>query len=161
MRISFDLDDTLICSNKNLPYEKDILAFLFKFWFPERLRLGTVTLIKQLIANNHTIWIYTSSNRSTKYLRFWFSLYGIKLEGIINQEIHQRMIECGMSPKGTSKYPPAFGIDLHIDDSEGVKIEGQKHRFQVVLIKPDDENWTQAILEKINNLSSKKIGSTP
>ncbi|MBK7996847.1 MAG: hypothetical protein IPK14_26795 [Blastocatellia bacterium] len=155
MRISFDLDNTLICSDKNLPHEKDILAFLFKLWFPERLRLGTVALIKQLIANNHTIWLYTSSNRSTKYLRFWFNLYGIKLEGIINQEIHQRMIECGMAPKGISKYPPAFGIDLHIDDSEAVKIEGQRHRFHVVLVKPDDKNWTQVVLDKVDNLSSK------
>lgn len=161
MRISFDLDDTLICSDKNLPHEKDFLAFLFKFWFPERLRLGTVTLIKQLIASNHTIWLYTSSNRSTKYLRFWFTLYGIKLEGIINSEIHQRMIECGMAPKGTSKYPPAFGIDLHIDDSEGVKIEGQRHRFNVVLIKPDDKDWTQSVLEKIDSLSSKIVSSRP
>jgi hypothetical protein len=48
-----------------------------------------------------------------------------------------------------SKYPPAFNIDLHVDDSEGVRMEGDLHGFRVVVVRPDDEDWTQKVLEAV------------
>jgi hypothetical protein len=33
-----------------------------------------------------------------------------------------------------SKNPRAFGIDLHVDDSEGVKLEGKKYGFKGVRV---------------------------
>ena len=48
-----------------------------------------------------------------------------------------------------SKYPPAFGIDLHVDDSEGVRMEGDEHGFRVVVVRPDDENWIQRVLDAV------------
>jgi hypothetical protein len=99
-----------------------------------------------------SVWIYTSSTRSPRYIRLWLTLYGIKVEGIVNYQLHERMIETGLSPKGVSKYPPAFAIDLHVDDSEGVKLEGEKHGFPVVQIKPDQLNWIEVVLERIEQL---------
>lgn len=149
MRISFDLDDTLVCRDPKVPHERDILAWILKFLFPDPLRFGTIALIKKLNELGCSIWIYTTSNRSPKYVRFWLMLYGIKVEGVVNSEIHQRMIECGMSPKDASKYPPAFSIDLHVDDSEGVKLEGEKHGFAVVQVMPNQHNWIELVLEKV------------
>ena len=48
-----------------------------------------------------------------------------------------------------SKYPPAFGIDFHVDDSEGVKIEGEEHGFRVVIVRPDDEHWARVVLDAV------------
>ena len=152
MRISFDLDDTLICRDPKVPCERDILVSLLRFLFPEPLRLGSVALIKQLSERGCRIWIYTSSGRSPRYIKLWLSLYGIKLEGVVNYKLHQRAIEAGLSPKTVSKYPPAFGIKLHIDDSEGVKLEGEKHGFTVLQVQPDDHNWTTIVLEKVEKL---------
>lgn len=156
MRISFDLDDTLICRDPKVPKERDLLALLLKPFFPEPLRFGAITLVKHLNSRGYKIWVYTSSGRSPRYIRTWLSLYGIKLEGIVNYDIHQRAIETGLSPNSVSKYPPAFGINLHIDDSEGVKIEGEKHNFSVIHISPNDTNWVVTVLEKVDELAKKR-----
>ena len=53
-----------------------------------------------------------------------------------------------------SKYPPAFGIDLLVDDSAGVEIEGRRFGFSVVRVAPDDVDWVvkveRAVEEPIN-----------
>ncbi|NQD57776.1 hypothetical protein HP546_20795, partial [Pseudomonas sp. CM25] len=46
-----------------------------------------------------------------------------------------------------SKLPSAFDIDLHVDDSEGVRLEGVDHGFRVVVVCPKDENWAQKVLD--------------
>jgi hypothetical protein len=32
-------------------------------------------------------------------------------------------------------------------ESEGVRIESQRHGFQMVLARPDDESWADAVIE--------------
>jgi hypothetical protein len=51
---------------------------------------------------------------------------------------------------GPSKYPPAFGIDLHVDDSEGVGLEGQRYGFAVVVVSPEDPDWAARVLEAVD-----------
>ncbi|HEX8957572.1 MAG TPA: hypothetical protein VF798_14925 [Burkholderiaceae bacterium] len=45
-----------------------------------------------------------------------------------------------------SKNPKAFGIDLHVDDSQGVFLEGQRFGFQVVVVSLDDGAWDTQVL---------------
>jgi len=33
-------------------------------------------------------------------------------------------------------------IGLHVDDSDGVRMEGKQHGFHVVVVTPDDSHWT-------------------
>ena len=47
----------------------------------------------------------------------------------------------------------AFGIQLHIDDSEGVKREGEMYGFDVLVIAPDDAQWTERVLEAVKRRS--------
>jgi hypothetical protein len=67
-------------------------------------------------------------------------LYGIRLDGVINGQIHSENVK-----QSISKYPPAFGIDVLVDDSEGVKIEGERHNFKVIWLQQTDENWVETI----------------
>ncbi|MCQ4140751.1 hypothetical protein [Chryseobacterium sp. EO14] len=60
MKISFDLDDTII-SNNRFPLEKE--TFWAKITGCERIRSGTVALFKALRDRKHTIYIYTTSFR--------------------------------------------------------------------------------------------------
>lgn len=46
MRISFDLDDTLICGEQ-VPCEPNRIPFFFNPWINEPLRLGSRKLMKQ------------------------------------------------------------------------------------------------------------------
>ncbi len=76
-------------------------------------------------------------------------LYGIRVDGVVNDERQCRELAGRRFPRVPSKYPPAFGIDLHIDDSEGVRMEGEMHGFQVVVIRPCDESWTEKVLDAV------------
>lgn len=144
MRVSFDIDDTLICG-PSVPTEQHV-----RWWscwrYPERLRHGSRALMKELIRKGCRIWIYTSSDRPTHYLKSWFRSIGIPVEGVINRTLHERAV--GL--RGPSKYPPAFRIDLHIDDSLGVAMEGADHQFAVLVISPEDPDWARRVLEEVD-----------
>ena len=114
--------------------------------YPERLRRGTRSLMTALIQRRCKIWIYTSSSRSPRYLRRLFASVGIPIEGVVNLDRHERTV--GL--RGPSKYPPAFGIDLHIDDSIGVAIEGVDHRFAVLVVAPEDSDWVERVLSEVD-----------
>jgi len=149
MRISFDLDDTLICTRKEAPWEPNRVPFFLKPWINEPLRLGTRALMQELKTWGHEIWIYTTSYRSPCSVRLWLRCYGIQVAGVINQNIHRAHLHRYPCDSWPSKNPRAFGIDLHVDDSEGVKLEGKKYSFKVVVICPEDCNWTLAVLEAV------------
>jgi hypothetical protein len=88
----------------------------------EPLQLGSIRLIKELRQKGHEVWIYTSSQHGLVYIKMWLCLYGIRVDGIINPKVHfdnKNHLNFSCRP---SKYPPAFGIDLHFDDSLGVVI---------------------------------------
>jgi hypothetical protein len=143
MRISFDIDDTLVCGS-SVPTEPP-LGWWKRWWYPEPLRYGTMELMRGLLRRQHQLWIYTTSYRSPHYLRGWFRSIGIPIGGVINQHRHEHVV----GRHGPSKYPPAFGIDLHIDDSCGVEQEGKQHRFRVVVVSPEDQDWVARVLEAV------------
>jgi hypothetical protein len=143
MRISFDIDDTLVCA-RSVPAEQFVPRWQ-RWLYPERLRHGTRDLMRELIRRRHQVWIYTTSYRSPRYLRGWFRSLGIRISGVVNQHGHDHVV----GRRGPSKYPPAFGIDLHIDDSEGVAEEGRRHGFHVVVVAPEDVDWTVRVLEAL------------
>jgi len=148
MRISFDVDDTLVCGPE-VPTEQ-FVPWWRRWWYPELLRRGTRDLMRALLDRRCKLWIYTTSYRPRRYLRRWFASIGIPLEGVVNQDVHDGLLRRWDSPSyPPSKYPPKFGIDLHIDDSEGVAEEGKQYRFDVLVISPNDLDWTQRVLEVV------------
>ncbi|WP_026706618.1 hypothetical protein [Flavobacterium soli] len=144
MIISFDLDDTLLSKSK-FPLEKQTLWN--KVFGVERIRFGTVNLFKELQSQNHKIYIYTTSYRSELKIRFMFFTYGISVATIINQKKHIK--ELGLKSKEVSKLPSKFGIDVHVDDSKGVEMEGKKYGFKTIIISDKENAWVKLILENI------------
>ena len=144
MTISFDLDDTLIPSTKLFDTERQ--NFLQKLFRTEKIRSGTIELIKELQQQGHNIYIYTTSYRSTYKIWWTFFSHGIKIDKIINQHIHNKVL--GKNSKGYSKYPPAFNIDVHVDDSAGVKIEGERHNFRTIIVT-ENNSWKDVIKQTI------------
>ncbi len=142
MRISFDVDDTLVCG-PSVPVEQVIPRWR-RWRYREGLRYGTQALMMALVKRGCQIWVYTTSYRSANYLRGWFKSFGVALCGVVNQSSHDRVV----GRHGPSKYPPAFGIDLHVDDSDGVRLEGERHGFAVVVVSPEDPDWTSPCLTR-------------
>jgi hypothetical protein len=74
----------------------------------------------------------------------------------VNQAIHDKTIRRSKNKLKTSagfhsssKFPPLFGIDLIIEDSEGVKLEGEQFGFKVLIIDGNDTLWNDRIKTQI------------
>lgn len=143
MRIAFDLDSTLIPCEGDFPAEVS-LPTPFCWWFREPLRLDTVRLLRGLRSYGCEIWLYTTSGRDASYLLLWLLLLGVPLGGVVNCRRHEVLMRGDRYPT-CSKYPPAFGINLLIDDSDGVAEEGRRHGFDVLLLSPSDRTWTETV----------------
>jgi len=145
MNISFDLDSTLIPNGKEFETEKrNGIAKLFGI---EEIRKGTSELISNLQNQGHKIHIYTTSFRTKRRIRLTLKYYGIKVNRIINEKENRRVLKS--QNINSSKYPPAFGFDLHIDDLKGVEIESERLNFKAIIIEPTDKNWTDKIKNEI------------
>lgn len=148
MLISFDLDDTLICYDPNVPREPNRVTHGWRWKYREPMRAGTVELLSRLVTSGHTLAVYTTSQRPVRGIRRWFDFYGIPLHLVVNQKSHpQKQVSTGHSPDYfPSKHPDLFGIDLHVDDAEGVAREDQRFGFRVLVVDPSDLDWHRKVL---------------
>lgn len=148
MRCAFDLDDTLIPGLVPFALEPLPRSPLRRLLCREPLRLGTVQLFNELWRHGHEVWIYTTSFRGPMATAMMFRGYGTRIGGMINGDRHRkRMAALGESYKTCTKYPPAFEIDLLVDDSEGVAAESRCYGFEVLRVQPEDECWADAVRE--------------
>ena len=149
LRVSFDVDDTLICAGQPGCCETSWVPSFIRRWLGEPLRLGSCALIRELRQRQCSVWIYTTSGRTPFYIRRWLLLHGIRVDGVVNSERHRQGLAAHGFSRLPSKLPPAFGIDLHVDDSDGVRMEGDTHGFRVVVVRPDDQHWTRRVLDAV------------
>ena len=155
MIVSFDLDDTLFVDPHNFDTEPP-LRFPYKFFYKERLRLGTIQLLSKIQKNNISLWVYTTSFRSEKYIKSLFRCYGIKIDNVINGERHQKEVQGNKLQAMPSKYPSKYRIDLHIDDDVSVYQNGIRYGFKVFLIKNEDIDWVNNIWNEIERMKEMK-----
>jgi hypothetical protein len=148
-RISFDLDDTLICYQPGVPREPPLRWPLSWLVRDEPLRAGARALIRELWRMGLEVWIYTTSYRDPLSVRLWLMLHGVRVARVVNQAVHDRELRRNAREAVPSKNPAAFGISLHVDDSDGVRMEGERHGFRVVVLSPDDEGWAEKVLAAV------------
>ena len=155
MNISFDLDSTLIPNGKEFETEnRNGIAKLFGI---EEIRKGTSELVSDLQNQGHKIHIYTTSFRSKIKIRQTLRYYGIKVSRIVNEKENRQILRS--KNINSSKFPPAFDFDLHIDDLKGVEIESEKFNFKVIIIEPTDNNWAEKIKNGIKTLGNNVYNS--
>ena len=156
MRISFDLDDTLICYQPGVPHEPDRVPWWLRPWIREPLRLGAARLLRKLAAAGHELWVYTTSYRSPRGVAWWLWCYGVRVRRVINQDRHERC--CGH--RGQSKSPWRFGIDLHVDDSWGVWLENVRDA-RVCVVTFDDRDWADRVRAAVARVSRNEQPDPP
>ena len=145
MKISFDLDDLIIPGIKK--FETEPQTIIQRFFRAEKIRKGTIALFRELRKQKHIVGIYTTSFRSVLKIKILFLLNGFSVDFIINQPRHlqgQRN-----TPVRSSKYPSQFAIDLHVDDSTGVEMEGKKYNFNTIIVDENEIDWKVKILRQI------------
>lgn len=151
MRISFDLDEVLFVNPADHATEPP-LRFPFRRLYPERLRLGTPRLIASLREMGCEVWVYTSSFRSERYIRALFRHYGVRFDGIVNAQRHNREIQRDRKEILPSKLPNRYHITLHVDDEEIVCSYGRMYGFKVYRLKAQDDEWERKILEQVRQI---------
>lgn len=153
MTISFDLDGTLI------PFQKDDFPTEKRQWWQrllgiELIRKGAVSYVKKLRKEGHRVGIYTTSHRSPIWIFFQLLTYEVRVDFIVNESLNRRTLKNHQIR--SSKHPPSFNIDLHIDDQKGVEMEAFKFNFKTLIIHTKDLNWTRDITHFISNVESKQ-----
>ncbi|MNP27482.1 hypothetical protein D3C76_1203950 [compost metagenome] len=88
-------------------------------------------------------------------------LYGIHVDGVVNSDRHQHILAQNGLEHSPSKLPSAFDIDLHVDDSEGVRLEGVDHGFRVVVVCPKDQNWAQKVMDAAVDVQARLAWQQP
>lgn len=151
MIVSFDLDETLFVSEKDFKTEP-ALRFPMKVVYREKLRLGTVELMRYIREQKIQLWIYTNSDRSERYIKGLFRCYGIKLDQVVNAERHMREVQANKTEGMPSKYPSKYHIDLHIDDDTAVAQNGKDYGFHVFIVREQDDEWTEKVKTEIERI---------
>lgn len=128
----------------NFPLETPKRKLWARLLRTESLRAGIIELCDYSRQQGWEIWVYTTSYRSAGYIRRLFWLHGIRLAGVVNQARHDREVTMR-----STKYPPQYGIDLLLDDSEGVRLEGGRHGFAVLVIDPADAEWVAKVKARL------------
>ena len=151
LKVSFDLDDTLFVSPENFKTEEK-LKFPFDKIYKERLRLGTIDLMRWIQDKGIELWVYTTSFRSERYIRGLFRCYGIKLNSVVNGARHAKEVQADKREAMPSKFPAKYRIALHIDDDISVLQNGRTYGFKVFLIGGQDDQWTEKIQNEIEKI---------
>lgn len=147
MRVSFDLDEVLFVlpeTHKTEPPPPFPLCRLYK----ERLRLGTPSLIQALQREGFEVWVYTSSFRSERYIRTLFRLYGVRFDGIVNGQRHEREVQAGHRERLPNKLPNHYHISLHVDDEAVIAVNGRDYGFNVYQLYAQDDDWADKIIAR-------------
>ncbi len=160
MRVSFDLDEVLFVSPKTHKTEPP-LPFPLDRVFRERLRLGTPELINRLQELGYEVWVYTSSFRSEKYIRWLFRFYGIHFDGIVNGERHVREVQRNNGTTLPQKLPNRYRISLHVDDEAIVCSLGREYGYRTYQLNAPDDEWVEKIIkraEEVKKLEEQEKG---
>lgn len=162
MRISFDLDDTVICHQPEIVNEPNRVPLWLRWWLNEPLRYGTTTLFQQLRLEGHSIGVYTTSYRSKHYIRSLFRCYQLSLDFIITQHDHEKKFKDRLD-KVASKMPQCYGIDFHVDDDKALMSNAANFGYHMVRVKEADPSYAQTVLSAVHefdlhHFSKRKLG---
>ncbi|MCR5735599.1 MAG: HAD family hydrolase [Lachnospiraceae bacterium] len=157
MRVSFDLDEVLFVSPSTHKTEPP-LFFPFNHIFKERLRLGTPRLIRRLQEMSYEVWVYTSSFRTERYIKFLFLMYGVRFDGIVNGYRHQAEVQKGHAQTLPQKLPSRYRISLHIDDETIICTMGRQYGFNVYQLEAQDDDWEEKIVKRAEEIKKREFG---
>ncbi len=154
MRVSFDLDEVLFVSPQTHKTEEE-LPFPLNKIFKERLRLGTCELIGRLQELDYEVWVYTSSFRTDRYIRWLFRLYGIKFDGIVNATRHLKEVQGNRKQLLPQKVPSRYRISLHVDDESVICSLGRQYGFEAYQLDAQDDDWKEKVIARAQEIRSR------
>ena len=145
MIISFDLDGVLFVDPVKYEIEPPLRRPFDRF-YPDRLRKGTVGLIHRLQDEKFKVWVYTSSYRRERYIRWLFRHYNVSFDRIINGFVHEKEVQRNRKQLLPAKLPNFYHISLHIDDENSVIQNCRMSGVRAMRVFEPDSQWAEKIL---------------
>jgi hypothetical protein len=158
MIVSFDLDETLFVNPAAVSIE-EAPPFPRSVLYPDRLRKGAPEFLRWMHESGIQVWIYTTSNRSERYIRHYFRFYGVQIDQVVNAARHEKEVQRNRKDPLPSKYPAYYHIDLHVDDEMNVYQNGVAYGFRVFLLHDEDPQWTDKLRQEIERIRRIKESS--
>jgi len=149
MKISFDLDDTLLVRSDAPDIEVGSVP-LVRGYIEEYFRAGCRELFSWLKQQHCEVGVYTNSYRGKSDLEQWFMANNMRIDFVINQQLHDGRVDS--EPKRYSlpaKCPHLFGIDIHIDDLPEIKEGAELYGPKVILVEPLNVEWVQKLIVEL------------
>lgn len=156
MRVSFDLDEVLFVFPKTHKTEPELIFPLNKI-FKERLRQGTPDLINTLQKLGYEVWVYTSSFRTERYIKWLFRFYGVEFDGIINGNRHLKEVQKDNPIILPQKIPSRYRISLHIDDESIICTQGRTYGYDAYQLDAQDDEWKEKIIRYADEVRHKRF----
>lgn len=151
MIVSFDLDETLFVNPERVSTEPE-MRFPWRMLYPDRLRAGAAELLLWMNTTGINLWIYTTSNRSERYIQNYFRYYRVRIDNVVNAPRHERDVQCNRKTPMPSKNPAYYHIDLHVDDEKSVYENGFIYGFRVFHLHEEDARWTEKLRKEIERI---------
>jgi hypothetical protein len=105
--------------------------------------------MRELVAQGHSVGVYTTSYRDPFKIKLWLWCYGVRASFAINQQHYEDILKRNPHTKRLSKDPRRFGIDVHIDNEDIVAQYGRQYGFTVILVAPEDLDWSGMVRESL------------
>ena len=146
MRVSFDLDEVLICDPDKYPAEK--LPFPLNVAFPETIRKNAGLLTAALCDFSFDVWVYTGKFYSSRHVKALLGIHRGRVSGVING-VNKKYSDSPIQESFRNKYRVA----VHIDNESIIWIDTRKKEYEIIDIK-SDKYWAN----KAFKLIKKQLG---
>lgn len=152
MCVAFDIDEILLTDGSRYTKEKELRHAYAKI-FPQTLRKNSPQLISSLQLMGFDVWIYSGSYESEEYFEKLFSLYGVKVDGIVNG------ITAANGPKKSahikSLVNEKYKIMTTIDNEGVIMVEAATKETDIENINASEEAWASSAMRLVSDMVKK------
>ncbi len=152
-RVTLDLDEVVFCEGENEEAEKKP-GFPFGGLYKERIRLGIPALFNFLSGKGYDIWVYSSKFYSMDYIRSYLEKYHVDITGIVTGTSKKSLSGDKAKKEIEGLIARKYKYTLHIDKEMVLKIKSGTGNFEEYSIDKDEVNWSQGIMNIIENLKT-------
>ena len=152
-RVTLDLDEVVFRVGDGVPAEK-ALSFPFNRFFREPLRRDIPGLLRYLKGAGYDIWVYTAKYYSMDYIRRFFALYKVQVDGVVTGTARKHRLPGEGRRKLEAMIQNRYPRTIHFDNGSLVCIDSGTKDFQEYSLSGNPDTWAREIMEIIGALDS-------
>lgn len=146
-RVSLDLDETIFCGPNDTP-EKP-LPFPNNKIYKMRIRRGIPALMHYFSSNGYDLWVYSADYYSLDYIRAFFKMYSVKVDGVITGTGRKEKSYYTAKKKTDKLIAGKYNETIHIDRDLIVKTYKDLALFEEFKVDPDSPSWAKEVVRCI------------